>query len=57
MYKACYSKNYKYFKRLKRIYNKIFMSIDWSNGRDYSVKTTYTKDKGVIKILSSEAID
>ncbi|AUM96112.1 TPA: hypothetical protein LA742_004179 [Clostridium botulinum] len=38
IYKACISNSYKYFKILKKTYEKLFISVDWSNGKDYSVK-------------------
>lgn len=53
VYKACISKKYKYFKELKKIYKGVFIAIDWSNGKDYSVKTTYTNKDGVIRVLKN----
>ena len=57
IYKACISKKYKYFKELKKIYKGVFIAIDWSNGKDYSVKTTYIKKDGVIRVLKNEIIN
>lgn len=54
--KACLSKSYKNFKTLKKAYKKLFISVDWSNGKDYSVKTTYKISNGVIKVLNSEVL-
>ena len=57
IYKACISKKYKYFKELKKIYKGVFIAIDWSNGKDYSVKTTYIKKDGVVRVLKNEIIN
>lgn len=57
IYKACISKKYKYFKELKKIYKGVFIAIDWSNGKDYSVKTTYINKDGVIRVLKTEIIN
>ena len=57
IYKACISKKYKYFKELKKIYKGVFIALDWSNGKDYSVKTTYINKDGVIKVLKNEIIN
>lgn len=57
MLKACYSKKYKPFKLLKRMYNKIFCSIDWSNDKDHSVMARYKIINGVINVISIEALD
>ena len=57
IYKACISKKYKSFKELKKIYKGVFIAIDWSNGKDYSVKTTYIKKDGVIRVLKNEIIN
>ena len=57
VYKACISKKYKYFKELKKIYKGVFIAIDWSNGKDYSVKTTYINKDGVIRVLKNEIIN
>ena len=57
IYKACISKKYKYFKELKKIYKGVFIAIDWSNGKDYSVKTTYIKKDGAIRVLKNEIIN
>lgn len=57
IYKACMSKKYKYFKALKKTYKKIFIAVDFSNGRDFSVKTTYKISSGVAKVLKNEVIN
>ena len=57
IYKACISKKYKCFKELKKIYKSVFIAIDWSNGKDYSVKTTYINKDGVIRVLKNEIIN
>lgn len=54
IYKACLSKKYKYFKELKKTYKKIFVAVDFSNGRDFSVKTTYKINGKVAKVLKHE---
>ena len=46
-----------YFKELKKIYKGVFIAIDWSNGKDYSVKTTYINKDGVIRVLKNEIIN
>ena len=55
--KACISKKYKYFKELKKIYKGVFVAINWSNGKDHSVRITYTIKDGVIKVLKNEIIN
>lgn len=56
--KACISKKYKYFKALKKAYNKIFITVDISSGKDYSVMNTCRVIKGnVVKVLKSEMIN
>lgn len=57
IYKACISKKYKYFKELKKIYKGVFIAVDWSNGKDHSVRITYTIKDGVIKVLKNEIIN
>jgi hypothetical protein len=56
IHKACLSKRHKLFKTLKKTYKKFCISVDWSNGKDYSVKTTYKISNGVIKVLNSEVL-
>ena len=56
--KAFISKKYKYFKALKKAYNKIFIAVNMSSGKDYSIMNTCRVVKGkVIKVLKSEIIN
>lgn len=55
--KACISKKYKYFKALKKAYNKIFIAVDISNGKDYSVTNTCRYSNGKVKVLKSEIMN
>lgn len=57
IHKACISKKYKYFKELKKIYKGVFIAVDWSNGKDHSVRITYTIKDGAIKVLKNEIIN
>lgn len=57
IYKACMSKKYKYFKELKKHYNKIFVSVDWSYGKDYSVRTSFSIKGKVVKVLRRELVN
>ena len=54
--KACISKKYKYFKALKKAYNKIFIAVDISSRKDHSVINTCRLNKGKVEILKSETI-
>lgn len=49
--KACISKKYKYFKALKKVYNKIFIAVDISRGKDCSIRTTCRLNKGKVEVL------
>jgi hypothetical protein len=55
--KACFNKKYRPFKALKKIYGKIFVGVDLSNGRDYGVSVTATAKKGVISVIQTCIID
>lgn len=56
IHKACMSKSYKYFNQIKKIYNDLYMSVDWSNGKDYSVMNTYKVKNGIVNIFKSEIL-
>lgn len=55
--KAIYSKKYKPFNELKKRYENLIVAIDYSNGKDYSVKTTAKKIGGKMEILKVEVIE
>ena len=55
--KACYSKKYKPFREFKKVYEKIFLSIDFSNGKDYSVCTKFKINKGITRVIKTEILD
>lgn len=54
--KACWSKKYEPFKKLKKIYKKIFIAIDFSNGKDFTAETHYKIRNGVIQIIGTKII-
>lgn len=54
--KAVFSKSYKYFKELKKEFGQTIIAIDWSNGKDYSVKTTVRRTADKVEILKVEVI-
>ncbi|AAK79148.1 hypothetical protein BJV85_002821 [Clostridium acetobutylicum] len=51
--KACYSKKYKPFKLLKKVYEKIFLAIDLWSGKDYSVETIYEIKDGSATLIKT----
>ncbi len=54
--KACWSKKYKPFNDLKKIYKNVFVSVDYSNGRDFTAVTRYIRNNGVVEILGTKII-
>jgi hypothetical protein len=55
--RALLSWKYGPFKRIMRIYNKLFLSIDFASGKDYTVVTHYKRNAGKITILKSETLE
>lgn len=55
--KAIYSKKYKPFKELRKMYENRIIGIDWSNTKDYSVQTTTKINRDKIEILNVEIIE
>jgi hypothetical protein len=54
---ACSSKKYMLFKKLKKIYDKVFFSIELSNSIDYGVKTTVKIEHGIIRMINTEILN
>lgn len=55
--KAIYSKKYKPFNELRKMYENKIITIDWSNRKDYSVQTTTKINGDKIEILNVEIIE
>jgi len=55
--RACHSKRYKPFKDLKKVYSKLIIGVDLSNGRDYGVETVARISKGRVNIISTVIVD
>lgn len=52
--KAIISKKYCYFKRLKKLSNKIFIGVDISNGKDLTCKLNVKKHNGKLILKNVE---
>jgi len=55
--KALFSNQYAPFKKIKKLYNKIFIGMDMGNEKDYSVKTTCRISSGKITVLKTEILN
>ena len=55
--KIIYTKQYKPFEELKNRYSKLFIAIDLSIGKDFSVMNTYRRENGKITVIKSEIIE
>ena len=54
--RACHSKHYKPFKDLKKVYSKLIIGVDLSNGRDYRVETVVRLSNDKVNIVKSSII-
>lgn len=52
--KIILSKKYEPFKQLKKEYRKLYVAVDYSNGRDHTAKCYYQFVDGVQKIVKFE---